>query len=368
MSWRSEEVKDIMGWLDGYITRRYGGWAQESHDTWELLLDSAYRFHWSWNIRSIASRGPSLSLTTDTSFNPGNIATAWATLVNAVNDDKLDASIGPLRYDIVDIGRQVLMNLFTDVYNMYTQTVNLYYKSKDVDTALVKEIDFLASTMIDILTDLDALLATDINFLLGNWLEDARQSAPVNASQVILDLIEFNARNQITMWGPHQNIEDYAGKEWAGVVGTYYIPRWKLFIDAVSKSIQEKKPFNATEYGNKRFQFEQSWGYEMTKYPTAPQGDTIEVANSIMKKYLRDEDDIKNNYEIMTDEGVEGNDLYGQPIHLWTNSTAQFAWFCDQNPDCAGFTLPDLTFKSSVAGAKLIPGSMLFVKKTRAHS
>lgn len=38
MSWRSEEVMDIMDWLDGYVTRRYGNWTQESHDAWELLL------------------------------------------------------------------------------------------------------------------------------------------------------------------------------------------------------------------------------------------------------------------------------------------------------------------------------------------
>ena len=365
MSWRSDEVTDIMGWLDGYITRRYANWTQESHDAWQLLLEAAYRFHWNRNVRSIATRGPGFTLSTGTVFVPAMIADAWQMLVTAVNEGKLDGSVGPLRYDIVDIGRQVLMNLFADVYKIYAQTAQLYYKSNE--TTLVKEIELLGSTLIDILTDTDTLLATDINFLLGNWLEDARQSAPEGASQDVLDLIEFNARNQITMWGPSENIEDYAGKEWAGSVGTYYIQRWKIFIEEVTTSIQEKKPFNTTDYGNKRFQFEQSWDYEKTSYPTAPQGDTIEVANMIMKKYLRSKADLENSYTMMVNKTVDGNDLYGQTVSLWTNSTGQFAWFCDMNPNCAGFTTPGPGFKSSITSTKSSTDTTLYVKKNKVN-
>ena len=351
-----------MGWLDGYITRRYANWTQESHDAWNLLLEAAYRFHWG-NVRSIATRGPGFTLSTDTAFIPAFIVDAWRMLVTAINEGKLDASVGPLRYDIVDIGRQVLMNLFADVYKIYAQAAQLYYQTRGV--TLVKEIELLGSTLIDILTDADTLLATDINFLLGNWLEDARQSAPEGASQDVLDLIQFNARNQITMWGPSENIEDYAGKEWAGSVGTYYSQRWKIFIDEVTSSIQEATTFNQTDYNNKRFQFEQSWDYEKTSYPTTPQGDTIEVANMIMKKYLRSEADLENSYTMMVNKTVDGNNLYVQTVSLWTNSTEQFAWFCDMSPDCAGFTTPGPGFKMSVANVKSSPGTTLYVKKNK---
>ena len=30
-------------------------------------------------------------------------------------------------------------------------------------------------------------------------------------------LYEYNARNQITLWGPHGEIVDYANKQWAGM-------------------------------------------------------------------------------------------------------------------------------------------------------
>ena len=365
MGWMPDKVTDVMEWVDGYITRRYGGWTQETHDAWQLLLDGAYDVNWSHQIRSIATRAPDFTWYPEYQLNPGKIAAAWKILMTAVNEKKLDVSIGPLRYDIVDIGRQTLINLFVDLYKMYTKTFLLYNKTSDA--TLVNGMDVLGSAMIDILADLDTLLATDTNFLFGHWLAEAQESAPANASEDVLNLIEFNARNQITMWGPHENIEDYAAKEWAGLFGTYYLARWKLFVDSISDSIQKKKLFNMTEFLADRFVLEQSWDYEMKSYPTSPQGDTIEVANSMLKKYFKDEDDFKNGYTLMIDQDVEGSNLYGQKIALWTNSTAQIMWFCDLNPDCAGFTLPNLYFKNSVQDTKFLSGSLLFVKN-KSHS
>ena len=34
-----------------------------------------------------------------------------------------------------------------------------------------------------------------------------------------MDLYEYNARNQITLWGPNGEIDDYAAKNWAGLIG-----------------------------------------------------------------------------------------------------------------------------------------------------
>jgi len=83
----------------------------------------------------------------------------------------------------------------------------------------------------------DTLLASDSNYLLGNWINDARKTAPTNSSKNVVDNLEFNARNQITMWGKG-NIEDYASKEWAGLVGDYYLTRWKMFTSYVLDVVQ----------------------------------------------------------------------------------------------------------------------------------
>ena len=65
-----------------------------------------------------------------------------------------------------------------------------------------------ALVFLDILEDLDRILATNKNFLLGPWLESAKAMATNSRER---KLYEFNARNQITLWGPDGQILDYGG-------------------------------------------------------------------------------------------------------------------------------------------------------------
>ena len=64
-----------------------------------------------------------------------------------------------------------------------------------------------------------------INTQLGRWISFARNIVP-GATTAQQDWLEFNARNQITLWGPHGEINDYAKKEWGGLVRDYYKARW----------------------------------------------------------------------------------------------------------------------------------------------
>ena len=65
-----------------------------------------------------------------------------------------------------------------------------------------------ALVFLDILEDLDRILATNENFLLGPWLQSAKDLATSDSER---KLYEFNARNQITLWGPDGQIMDYGG-------------------------------------------------------------------------------------------------------------------------------------------------------------
>jgi alpha-N-acetylglucosaminidase len=104
------------------------------------------------------------------------------------------------RHDIVDLGRQALSDLVFDVRQVMISS----FADKD-------PISFLnaSSTLLDIADRLDALLSTHPSFLLSSWIQDARLKSP---SGRFSDLFEFNARNQITLWGPHGEVGDYASK------------------------------------------------------------------------------------------------------------------------------------------------------------
>lgn len=66
---------------------------------------------------------------------------------------------------------------------------------------------------LEIFTDLEWILASNKAFLLGPWLESAKAAASSDEEK---KQFEYNARNQITLWGPKGQIMDYANKQWSG--------------------------------------------------------------------------------------------------------------------------------------------------------
>ena len=73
---------------------------------------------------------------------------------------------------------------------------------------------------IDLLKDMEEILSTNKNFLLGPWLESAKALATNDEEKKIY---EFNARNQITLWGPNGEILDYAGNYHPFKIQTPYV-------------------------------------------------------------------------------------------------------------------------------------------------
>jgi alpha-N-acetylglucosaminidase len=51
----------------------------------------------------------------------------------------------------------------------------------------------------------------------------------------------FNAKSQLTYWGPDNNpktdLRDYAHKEWNGLLSSLYYNRWKVFIEEAQAGI-----------------------------------------------------------------------------------------------------------------------------------
>lgn len=72
------------------------------------------------------------------------------------------------RYDMVDLTRQVLSKLANQVY---TKAVTAFIK-KDMGSLRRWSEKFL-----ELIKDMDLLLASDDNFLLGTWLESAKKLA-----------------------------------------------------------------------------------------------------------------------------------------------------------------------------------------------
>ena len=379
MGWRSEKV-NVLPWLDNYATRRYGNWTPSVHEAWRLLVNGAYSNDWGSYTHSYVVLRPRLTLSPDRRFRPGDVVQAWKVLSTAVLNKQLDGTIGPLRYDLVDFGRQVLVNLFADVYALHQATLTQYNENPlTSQVAIVDDLKVLSTVLLAIIDDLDALLSSDTNFLFGHWLSDARQSAAANSPEDVLNLIEFNARNQITRWGPNGNIEDYAAKEWAGLISSYHRRRWEIYLTWVNNSTNKGLSLNTTNLDEQLTLFENGWNYGTESFPIVPTGDSLDLTAKYLQKYTKDQDYISSKYDVMLNmEFTPDPDslLYGQPMSLWTDNYEQFVWLCEINPDCVGFSYPPVLFKSlrkSSSGNETSPyrfksGSILFSKKSSAEN
>lgn len=119
--------------------------------------------------------------------------------------------------------------------------------------------------------------------MLGPWLEQAKS---LGKTEMEKKLYEFNARNQITLWGPNGEIIDYAAKQWSGLMIDYYMTRWNMFWDALKGSIKKIEEFSEDRF---KLHFMEIIGIPFVKgrnsYPTKPHEDTIAIAELVYSKW-----------------------------------------------------------------------------------
>jgi alpha-N-acetylglucosaminidase len=168
-------------------------------------------------------------------------------------------------YDMVDVTRQVMANAFIPLYSNLISTYNSSKSSRDAITNQ-------GAKLVNLLNDLDKLLLTNPHFRLSTWIDAARSWSGGNANYS--SYLEYNARNQITLWGPRGEISDYASKTWGGLVSTYYVPRWEMFVHYLDST--PAASYNQTELNAQLLDFGLKWNKQRSNLPT-PSGGTNDL-------------------------------------------------------------------------------------------
>lgn len=238
-AWASEPI-DTALYFQNWVSTRYSGRnntvPKELYTAWELLRGSPYN---NTNLTSNAvSKGiyelaPNITrLTNRTGHHPTTINYDPKSVVAALENMYAASKSAPnlwtnpaYQHDVVDIARQVLSNTFL---SSYQTLISIWNSTATPTNETALTLTTQAETLTSLLTSLDALLSTLPQFSLAPWIASARALAP---SPEVADLYEYNARNQITQWGPDGEINDYASKSWGGLVGEYYLPRWNTFLE-----------------------------------------------------------------------------------------------------------------------------------------
>ena len=205
---------------------------------------------------------------------------------NAVLSDMLQALLDSggsgraYEFDLVNISRQWLTNICSNLYLEYRDA----YRAGD-RTAMQE-----ASTLfLEVMDDLDAVLAYEPYFLLGKWIADARAWG---ADRAEADYFERNARNLITTWGDRgSDLCDYAERSINGLVSAFYKPRWEMFFKAVESELDGDGEFSAEDaarYNEEVCDFEADWWKEMRgRFRSKARGAGLEKeVRYLIEKYL----------------------------------------------------------------------------------
>jgi len=296
--WRTAPEKNVDSWVQNYAARRYAldkapkDVADRITKGWVMLRTSVYNsmYHNATRIENrpsfealpekfaIVSKGGLIPAIQNGSIKTGNVHDVWETLNLWINDEntrKAMKGVIPFEHDVIDVVTQCLANQF-DFFR-----VDFYHAYKDKDIQKMKDV---AQKKQALLEQMDRLLAADHFYLLGKWIEDAKKLATTDAEKV---QYEFNARNQLTLWGPDGNINDYARKSWAGLYKDYYAPRWQMFTTAVINAVAQGKEFDqATWDAQEALPFEKKWQNSVTKYASEPSGeDALELAYQLFQQW-----------------------------------------------------------------------------------
>ena len=127
----------------------------------------------------------------------------------------------------------------------------------------------LADRALAILQQMDAALALHPNFRLDRWIQFARGWGTTDTEK---DHYEANAKLLVTLWGHDGEISDYSSRVWSGLIGSYYVPRWRMYFDALDAG-----------HSANILAFEKQWVATPSSQPTArPTGDAAEMAQALL--------------------------------------------------------------------------------------
>ncbi|XP_056649230.1 alpha-N-acetylglucosaminidase isoform X2 [Diorhabda sublineata] len=272
-AWRKAPT-NLTEWFRQFSIRRYGKVNEEISGAWLILKDTVYNFHGLERMRGkyAITWTPTLKLDVWTWYNYTKLFEAWDIFVKNADDLKDSPAY---QHDLVDLTRQVLQ-VYGDIF--YEDIIH-HFNSNNIGKFQEK-----AKIFLSIFDDLELILSTNKAFLLGPWIESAKKCANTTEES---DLFEYNARNQITLWGPEGEIINYANKQWSGIVASFFKPRWNIFITSMNSSLVNDVPFNEQDVKYEMFKnAEEPFTFDRTVYPVEPIGNPARAAKKIHERWI----------------------------------------------------------------------------------
>lgn len=193
----------------------------------------------------------------------------WEELLSAGDIDN-----ALFKFDVINVGRQVLGNLFSDFRDRFTEC----YKKHDILGA-----EKMAAQMDQLIADSDRLLSCSIELNMGKWIRDAREFGTTEQEK---QYYEENARCIVSVWGQKgTQLNDYANRGWAGLTRSFYRERWSRFTSAVISAMKSGRQFSQDDYQKDIIEFEYQWTLQHENFPLVSGENPFNVASELSEKY-----------------------------------------------------------------------------------
>ena len=340
---------DLNSWMDMYVRQRYGVPSAGLRSSWQSLVRAVYgqpaepRSDIEW-VPNWLNCTDSCSLWGNTNLygwqfgDPDAMLEAFRLFQSAAASIPLAEQNGPLMYDLVDIGRQAATMFFTDVHRMLTNVGVLGFPQhtppRSKATASFAD---LSQLMKRIILSIDDLLATNPNYLLGKWIQDALDLANSSSTSLFM----YNAKNQVTLWGPTGQINDYAAKGWAGLYGTYYYGRWALLLDMMESQQDKNLPWDQPSFASAVLNFEMAWDSSSSSFSSTPSGlSAINASATILNLVTAAGSNASfapGYFSLPAGNAIVDANAASVP-QMWSRDVGQLSILCNIVANCVGFT------------------------------
>uniref|UniRef100_A0A914XTW9 Alpha-N-acetylglucosaminidase n=1 Tax=Plectus sambesii TaxID=2011161 RepID=A0A914XTW9_9BILA len=284
-TWSSADL-DKQQWITDYSISRYGQYDDLTASAWSLLQTSVYsepipadeqtdvensggNLKIAWFESYLFDR-PKLQAPMGTWYDPKYLCQAWGLLVKRID---LFRNNSLFKHDVIDLTREALQLIAT---KSLVPSIAVAFKAGSIP-----QVKTNGTALDQLLSNMDEILGFDKQFSVQYWIATARAKAGTVPEE---DQFEFNARNQVTLWGPSGQGLDYAKKQWSGLITHYYQPRWALFISRLVNSISTKQPFSQNEFDSEVLELvEKPFASSQLEPPS--KGDWTSVVRRVFTRY-----------------------------------------------------------------------------------
>lgn len=312
--WTRDDIH-VDEWLKSYARQRYGSSPDSVVEALQVLARSIYQPVRSQEgcTESIICGRPSWEVRKASTWSSGERYYKLEDIVKAARGYVKTGADHPelleketFRYDLVDVVRQVLAD---------AAFYQLQQVKEAFDAGNEKSYRKQVGIFLSLVRDMDALLATDRQFLLGTWQAKALNLGKTAREKSLMDRA---AKMLVTTWidKAPQGLNDYSNRQWSGLLADFYLPRWKNFFDSQLDVLtgMKNRETAAREYREKTVREELAFAGNGKIYPVKPSGSPLAVADRVMNVYR----------EVLDALSAEEMHSAGTPWELQQGSPLQF--------------------------------------------